>query len=106
MEQRKRERSELENPLNIPMYGGALIACEQKAALYKKLRGYTFYTIDNQITFKVDGIRPSFIVVGQVGVSDDEALFKGFINVMDFLGYKVELQSELPLFDGEATLLQ
>lgn len=106
MEKRKRERSELLNPLNIPLYGGALIACEYKAVFYKKLRGYTFYTIDNQITFKVDGIRPSFIVVGQVGVSDDEALFKSFINVMDFLGYKVNLQSELLLFDGEATLLQ
>lgn len=106
MEKRKRERSELLNPLNIPMFAGALIACEHKAVFYKKVRNCIFYTIDNHIVYKINGARPLFIVVGKVGVSDDEALFKDFINVMDFLGYEVDLQSELPLFDSEATLLQ
>lgn len=101
MDKKKRERSKLINPLNIPYYAGALIACEHKAIFYKKLWGYTFYTIDNIITFRIDDIKPRFIIIGLVGVSDDENLCKSFVEVMNFLGYKVDMQGVFSIFDSK-----
>lgn len=101
MDEQTRKRSKLINPLNIPCYAGALIACEHKAVFYKKLWGYAFYTIDNFITFKLDDIKPRFVILGLVGVSDDENLYKSFIEVMNFLGYKVDMQATLSIFDSE-----
>lgn len=101
MDAKKRERSKLINPLNIPYYAAALIACEHKAVFYKKLWGYTFYTIDNIITFRINDIKPRFVILGLVGVSDDENLYKSFVEVMNFLGYEVDMQATLQIFDSE-----
>lgn len=101
MDEKKQKRSKLINPLDIPLYAGALIACECKAVFYKKLWGYTFYTIDDMITFRIDDIKPRFIIVGKVDVSDDENLYKGFIEVMNFLGYEVAVQGVFSIFDSE-----
>lgn len=101
MDAKKRKRSKLINPLNIPYYAAALIACEHKAVFYKKLRGYAFYTIDNIITFKLDDIKPRFVILGLVGVSGDENLYKSFVEVMNFLGYKVDMQEVFSIFDSE-----
>lgn len=99
MDEKKRKRSKLINSLNIPYYAAALINCEHKAVFYKKLWGYAFYTIDNIITFRFDGIKPRFVILGLVGVSDDETLYKSFVEVMNFLGYKVDMQAVLSIFE-------
>lgn len=101
MDAKKRYKSKLINALNIPYYSAALIACEHKAAFYKKLRGYAFYTIDNIITFRLDDIKPRFVILGLVGVSDDENLYKSFVEVMNFLGYEVDAQEVFSIFDSE-----
>lgn len=101
MDAKKRYKSKLINALNIPYYSAALIVCEHKAVFYKKLWGYAFYTIDNIITFKLDDIKPRFVILGLVGVSDDENLYKSFVEVMNFLGYKVDMQAALSIFDSE-----
>lgn len=101
MDAKKRYKSKLINALNIPYYSAALIACEHKAVFYKKLRGYAFYTIDNIITFRLDDIKPRFVILGLVGVSDDENLYKSFVEVMNFLGYEVDVQEVFSIFDSE-----
>lgn len=106
MDEKKRERSKLINPLNIPMYAGVLIACEHKATFYKKLWGYTFYTVDNFITFRIGDVKPQFVIAGKVGVSDDEELIKGFIEVMNFLGYKVEVQGVFSIFNSKYKIMK
>lgn len=101
MDAKKRIRSKLINTLNIPCYSAALIACEHKAVFYKKLWGYTFYTIDNFITFRLDDIKPRFVILGLIGVSDDGNLYKSFVEVMNFLGYEVDMQATFSIFDSE-----
>lgn len=106
MDEKKRERSKLINTLNIPMYAGALIACEHKATFYKKLWGYTFYTVDDFITFRIDDVKPQFVIVGKIGVSNNEELIKGFIEVMNFLGYKVDLQGIFSIFNSKYEIMK
>lgn len=101
MNEQTRKRSKLINSLNIPFYTAAMIICEHKAVFYKELWGYTFYTIDNAITFRIDGIRPRFVIIGLVGVSNDDELIKSFIEVMNFLGYKVDMQGVFSIFNSE-----
>lgn len=101
MDEQTRKRSKLINTLNIPFYTASMIACEHEAVFYKELWGYTFYTINNAITFRIDDIKPRFVVIGLVGVSDDDELIKSFIEVMNFLGYKVDIQEVFSIFNSE-----
>lgn len=83
----------------LPHYGPRVIIGGTSFIFYKSIHGVNFYQDKDYFVFELKHDKGVYIVVGKVGVSDDEEIYNNFHEAIHSLEMEKDLQGELSLFD-------
>lgn len=80
---------------NLPHYGPRVIIGGMSFLFYKSIHDVNFYKDKDYFVFELKRDKGVYIVVGKVGVSDDEEIYNNFHEALHSLDMETDLQNEL-----------